>query len=200
MNIQHGKLYKNKTFKYLYPLLKYYGQELKIKLNLLSKLAMGIGDTNKTLDYKHLYILVDSSPQFRTYLSEFLEFVRDQSYYVEDYVYSTNQHMIVFTLPTKAEYVIQTFLAGKYSDMYSTKEIDYMFEHIPNMDNKEIIIKRNKELVEIKKVLKKDTSILPEFLKRINMDFGVEADSTKFKNAELDYPPNLEEEIFNYGT
>jgi len=56
------------------------------------------------------------------------------------------------------------------------------------------------ELVEIKKVLKKDTSILPEFLKRINMDFGVEADSTKFKNAELDYPPNLEEEIFNYGT
>ena len=45
MEIEVGKLYPNKTFKYLVPALNYYGETLKVKMNLVQKLAFGIYDT-----------------------------------------------------------------------------------------------------------------------------------------------------------
>ena len=52
MQIQSGKLYENRTWKYLYPCLKVYGSTLKTYLNIFFKLAVGLGDHNIDIDEK----------------------------------------------------------------------------------------------------------------------------------------------------
>ena len=63
MDIVIGKLYINRTVKYLVPGLGFYGPTLKTKLNLIFKLAFGVHDTLLEGSYlegqKNIYILVD---------------------------------------------------------------------------------------------------------------------------------------------
>ncbi len=64
MKIVTGKIYVNKTKKYLLPIVKDYGNELISKLSSVHKLAMGINDDiiPEYFNFKnHIFILVDVS-------------------------------------------------------------------------------------------------------------------------------------------
>ena len=210
MQIQSGKLYENRTWKYLYPCLKVYGGTLKTYLNSFFKLAVGLGDHNIDINEDNcIYILIDTnihSPQqslqtYREYLSKFLDWVRFQPYYVTDYIFEGfdrgEKHMLVLRLPDTYKESYIKFKQGKYSEMYSSKDIDNLYSLIVN-SNKNIEIKVNNNITNIKNVLTKNSSHLELFRKQINDEFGTNLSLKDLKNHELDLPPSQNEEIFNY--
>ena len=210
MQIQSGKLYENRTWKYLYPCLTVYGSALKTYLNSFFKLAIGLGDHNINIDENNcIYILIDtniySSQQslqtYREYLARFLDWVKFQPYYVADYIFEGldrgEKHMLVLRLPNihKESYV--KFKQGKYSEMYSSKNINNLYPLIVN-SNKSIEIKVNNNITNIKNVLTKNSNHLELFRKQINDEFGTNLSLNDLKDHELDLPPSQNEEIFNY--
>ena len=210
MQIQSGKLYENKTWEYLYPCLKVYGSTLKTYLNSFFKLAVGLGDHNIDINEDNcIYILIDTnihSPQqslqtYREYLSKFLDWVRFQPYYVTDYIFEGfdrgEKHMLVLRLPDTYKESYIKFKQGKYSEMYSSKDIDNLYSLIVN-SNKNIEIKVNNNITNIKNILTKNSSHLELFRKQINDEFGTNLSLNDLKNHELDLPPSQNEEIFNY--
>ena len=132
MEIEIGKLYINRTVKYLVPGLSFYGPTLKTKLNLVFKLAFGIHDT--LLDGSHLegqkniFILVDKLVRPDLF-QNFMDWVKHQEYYVTDYTYDaimeshSRKHMVVLAYPPSMGDSYDKFLLGKYSKMYTKKEI-----------------------------------------------------------------------------
>lgn len=210
MQIQSGKLYENRTWKYLYPCLRSYGGVLKNYLNSLYKVAVALEDKNVDVGETNcLHILIDtnmSTPQisavkYRENLSIFLDWLRFQPYYIVDYVFDgleTNEkHMIVIKIPQSYDKAVEKFKKGKYSQMYSDKEIKELFPFI-TLENKELEIKINSKTKKLRHVLTKASSYLPTFKDKINKEFGVNCSINDLKDHELDFPPNLEEEIFNF--
>ena len=210
MQIQSGKLYENRTWKYIYPCLKVYGGTLKTYLNSFFKLAVGLSDYNIDINEDNcIYILIDTnihSPQqslqtYREYLSKFLDWVKFQPYYVTDYIFEGfdrgEKHMLVLRLPDTYKESYIKFKQGKYSEMYSSKDIDNLYPLIVN-SNKNIEIKVNNNITNIKNVLTKNSNHLELFRKQINDEFGTNLSLNDLKDHELDLPPSQNEEIFNY--
>jgi hypothetical protein len=194
MEIEIGKLYNNRTVKYLTPGLNFYGPVLKTKLNLVFKLAFGIHDT--LLDGSHLegqkniFILVDKLVRPELF-QNFMDWVKHQEYYVTDYVYDavmethSRKHMIVLAYPPTMGDAYDKFLLGKYSKMYTKKEIAEYFSE----DTK----------TEARQVLCRSINARPAFISLIKSTFGtqlIEQDFLK-RGWEYDLPPNKEEEFFN---
>ena len=211
MQIQSGKLYDNRTWKYLYPCLRSYGPTLKGHLNTLYKLAVGVKDYNLDIEEELcMYILIDTNittPQtslvnYRENIANFLDWLRCQSYYVIDYMFDNEdyneKHMIVIKLPKEYTKTYQKFTKGKYSEMYSHKEIGEFFPYI-TLDNKELEFKLNEKTKAIRHVLIKKSDYLPTFQKQLNEEFGVNCTLDELKDHELDFPPNMKEEMFNFN-
>ena len=210
MQIQSGKLYENKTWKYLYPCLRVYGNQLKTYLNNFYKLGVGLKDYNIDIEEDNcIYILLDtkihlgqqSLQTYRENLSVFLDWVRFQPYYVIDYVFdgfdSGEKHMLVLKLPTIYNKTYNKFIKGKYSEMYTPKDIENIFPLVTN-SNKELEIKINSKLKEVKNILYRNSDQLENFRNQLNKEFGTNLSISDIRNHELDFPPIQEEETFNY--
>lgn len=211
MQIQSGKLYENKTWRYLYPTLKLYGKTLGRHLNSLLKLGIGLGDGNLVFEDKGpcLYILVDTKiykpgitiEEYREKLSAFLDWVRFQPYYVIDYVYNKldkrEQHMIVLQIPKSCHISVEKFKLGKYSEMYSEEIRLQLFPKV-NYTDKTLEEKVNKRILETNAILIKDKVLAPKFLNLINKEFGTNLEMKDILDHELDLPPFIWEEVFNY--
>lgn len=196
MQIQSGKLFINRTWDFIYPCLQVYGIDLMYNLNNLEKVAVGLKDFNKTLKGNYIYILIKSQSSsinpivklnYKQVLAKTLEWFREQSFYVTDYVYSdidkdSTLHMLVLKIPALYVESLKYFYKGLYSKMYTLKEIDRFFKNKP----------------EIKRILHKDKSYINTFLEKVNKDFGTSVTKQDFLDAELEYPPFMWEEIFNY--
>lgn len=214
MQIQSGNLYENRTWKYLYPSLKRYGPRLLKELSLFFKLGVGIGDYNMTGEkYGNcLFILVDTNIQFnnsveienyKSNFSKFLDWVSYEPFYVDDYIYEgmggSEKHMVVIRIPADHDKSYMHFIRGQYSQMYKQREINEYFQYI-NILNKDIEEVRNNKIENTRYILFKDSDYLEDFLTIVCKDFGEKVDKIRkyYLNAELDYPPKLQEEIFNY--
>ena len=191
MQIQLGVIYVNKTFKYLIPCLKLYGNTFVTKLNSIFNLAFGLHDAfldgTEYENQKLIYILSDKMYQPAKF-QQFLNYVKHQNYYVMDYAFDDQekgrQHMIVIKFPESHFNVYDKFIDGKYSDMYTTNEILHFF---------------TKE-GESKDVINKAPSMKPVLIERIFNSFGTvitEKDITVY-GMEYDFPPEMQKEIFNY--
>jgi hypothetical protein len=194
MEIEIGKLYFNKTLKYLVPALNYYGPTLKTKLNLIFKLAFGVHDTLLEGSYlegqKNIFILVDKLVRTDLY-QNFMDWVKHQEYYVTDYAYDSimeaysRKQMIVLAFPPSMGDTYEKFLKGKYSKMYTKKEINDYFGD----ENK----------AEARHVFARTPYAKAEFKLKIKETFDVILEDKDFLNGswEYDLPPNKEEEFFN---
>lgn len=205
-----GKLYENKTWTFLYPCLKYYGSDLMTYLASFFKLKVGIADKNVSIEENCIFILIDTVIPFATEtavikyknnFSKFLDWLKNQYFYVKDYIYEDinngEKHMVVLRIPRKHDLTYFYFVRGEYSKMYSEKDIEEYFKFV-KLPNEKIIEKRiNSKLETTKKILRKDISYLETFVNRVNEDFDTDVESKYFINAELEYPPNIKEEIFN---
>lgn len=194
MHIEIGKLYYNRTVKYLAPALSYYGPTLKTKLNLVFKLAFGINDSllagSHLEGQKNIYILVDKLVRPDLF-QNFMDWVKHQEYYVTDYAYDiimephSRKHMIVIAFPLELEDAYSKFLLGKYSLMYTKKEIEAYFGD----ENK----------ATARYVLNKTRNAKEDFKKLVKDTFGTTLEEQDFLvgSWEYDLPPNKEEEFFN---
>jgi hypothetical protein len=194
MEIEIGKLYINRTVKYLVPGLSFYGPTLKTKLNLVFKLAFGIHDTllegSHLEGQKNIFILVDKLVRPDLF-QNFMDWVKHQEYYVTDYTYDaimeshSRKHMIVLAYPPSMEDSYDKFLLGKYSKMYTKREILTYFSE----ENK----------IEARQVLSKTMLARQKFISLVKLTFGTQLEEQDFLigSWEYDLPPNQEEEFFN---
>ncbi len=193
MDIIIGKLYINRTVKYLVPGLGFYGPTLKTKLNLVFKLAFGIHDTLLTGSHlegqKNIFILIDKLVRPDLF-QNFMDWVKHQEYFVTDYVYDSilevhsRKHMIVLAYPPSMGDAYDKFLLGKYSKMYTKQEITSYFAE--------------EAKVETKQVLLKTVHAKYRFVSLIKATFNTQLEEQDFLvgSWEFDLPPN-EEEYFN---
>lgn len=194
MQIEIGKLYKNRTLMFLVPALNYYGPTLKTKLNLVFKLAFGIHDSLVEGSYlqgqKNIYILVDKLVRPDLF-QNFMSWIKHQEYYVTDYVYdsilenNSRKQMIVLAFPPELEDAYDKFLLGKYSLMYTKNEINTFFGEENKAAAKHILCKTAFAKNQFKLLVKETFGTILE-----EQDFLV-------GSWEYDLPPNSEEEIFN---
>ena len=215
MQISDGKLYLNRTWKYIYPALRVYGFQPISYLNELIKQGVGIYDLNFEEDDPDpkIFILIQTQvlnlklnkKEYEGKISRFFEFIRRQDYYVSDYIYDIDRsccsHMLVLKFPQEFKDIFKSFKQGKYSEMYSQKIISKYFpnSNLSKLFNSNSIITTSKTLgtnLEIHGVLSKSSEYKEEFIKSIKKDFEVEVSNSEV--SELDYPPVLSEEIFNY--
>jgi len=193
MIIKENSLVINKTRKYLYPIVRYYGNNFLKIITSLFKVGIGIGDLvleKSDIKYSnHLFILVNvkttyaQGVDFYHYLYE----LRNYSYYENDYRYDLHgvYHMIVFKIPNTCLLSFEEFKKSKYSNMFNSSEIDFLF------------IKNNNS---IKKLLKKDNSYKDEFKKIIAKEFMMKEEEIhpNALEGELDFNIKENEEKFNY--
>lgn len=194
MQIEIGKLYKNRTLLFLVPALNYYGPTLKTKLNLVFKLAFGIQDSLIEGTYlegqKNIYILVDKLVRPDLY-QNFMDWIKHQEYYVTDYAYdsilenNSRKQMIVIAFPPELGDAYDKFLLGKYSLMYTKNEINTFFGD----ENK----------AAARHILCKTVFAKNQFKLLVRETFGTILEEQDFLvgSWEYDLPPNSEEEFFN---
>ena len=185
IKIQIGQLIMNKTSKFIKPCLKLYGDDFRKKLSSVFKLAYGIGDMYINQKYeKHIFILIDTQKCLNHFVST-LEWIQSQDCYEDDYAYdhlvNGRLHMLVIKLPNGID--LDQFLSGKYSKMYTDKEIINLLDD------------------ESKAVVIKDKNYRITFVEKVNKQFKSNLKLTELPiESELEIPPNIpyleEQEIF----
>lgn len=190
MEIKKGEFYKNRTKQYLLPaIVTELGAVFKQKFNTeIYKVAVGIRDvlldgTNILKGKKAIFILVDKTI-LNSEFQKFKNWVKYKDYYITDYQYSEYYHMFVLEIPEKLNDAYDKFKKGEYSKMYNNIQLE---KYYPNKGN-------------TYKTLTKHPSIRKKFIETVKKEFDVEIFESDFIDAELDYPPKIEEykEIFNY--
>ena len=215
MQVVDGKLYLNRTWKYIYPALRVYGFQPISYLNELIKQGVGISDINfeDDNDIPKIFILVQTKPlkatgpivkDYDMKVSRFFEYIRKQEYYVDDYLYGMGSkccsHMVVIKFPENFKEVFRHFMKGEYSQMYNSELIKKYFPLATLSNTKNITISNTLgENLEIHGVLNKTPQFRSNFISKVNKDFGLELTEDEFNiDMELDYLPLLEEELFNF--
>lgn len=183
-------MYTNKTKKYLLPCLKEYGTDFSNKLSNVFKVAAGIGDIivfNSGFKHeKHIFILLDPNVKVPISFQSFLEWLRNQPMYEDDYVYGNiqklNYHMIVIKFPEQFWDSFETFKIGKYSQMFDQEAITKFFANHPKTQ----------------KVFIKDHNYQCYFITKINGIYGSPPIKENEWDGELDFPPLEDKEVFNH--
>lgn len=199
MKIRLGELFQNKTRRFLVPSLKGHGPVFTKKFNEdVCKLAFGIHDVIvdnyfEIRNRRPIFMLCDRMVLPRKFDS-FLDWIRYQHYYIVDYPFEatgrfSRKHMIVVEVPEQYRDAWDNFCLGKYSEMYSLEEIEYLFKQRKSPD------------LEAISVLSKDPRHLDHFVSKVEREFGTKVDKLDFLDAELEFPYSLnkEDEIFNYS-
>jgi hypothetical protein len=180
--------YPNKTRKYLAPCLKEYGSIFSNRLNNVFKVAVGIGDIINTncgfRHEKHLFFLLDSKIASKYFIS-FLDWIREQTMYEDDYVFDdiqkTTFHMVVIKIPEKFYDSIGHFQKGEYSQMFDQSTIDAFFDAHSD----------------VKRILIKDHDYRVVFANRLSKRYDTLVEA-KDCTGELEFPPTDVMEVFNH--
>jgi len=202
MEIKKDGLIINKTKKYLYPIINYYGDKFVSIMNSLNKAGIGIGDMilerSGITHERHLFILINLK---KTHLSgvnfpEVLNLLREHHSYEDDYRYDLTgeYHMIVIRIPDKYISSFEKFKQSQFSKMFSKKEIDLLFKSKIKNDDYQ------KHINDIKSILKKDVEYQKEFRKLISQEFKMKLEEIHpdALTGELDFNIKNKEEKFNY--
>ncbi len=102
-----GKVDKNKTWNYLAPCLRFFGDDFMDKFNAIKVFGLGLADGNTLANHKGrcIYLMVDTLHK-PTSVARFLEYVKYQEYFVKDYVAGSvlekdRRKMVVLELPAR---------------------------------------------------------------------------------------------------
>lgn len=205
MQIQNGKLYENRTWRYLVPCLKSYGEELKKHLSNLLKLKVGISDFYTETTEDCIYICFQTTlfnvfelerTRYVTAFTTFLQWVKYQPYYYTDYVYSLTEctHVLVLKIPEIHKESFENFKLGKYSEMYSKVQVEEYFKLIENKDSNLNVAVRNQQIIKSRNVLNRNRDLLDDFVKEVNERFKTNLTKEDLEGTELDFPIDPKEE------
>lgn len=198
MQIEIGKKYVNKTWKYLLPCLKQYGPVFSTKVSSLYKLAAGINDgllVNPSLkDEKLIYLLIDRRYNYKI-SNNIMTWLRYQPHVINDYVYDNveggRKHMFVIKIPYLYHEAYDKFIEGKYSEMYTREQVISLYESATE--------KHDENTINAINVLKKTVTAETKFKNKIHASFNIPYEDIEIMpEAELDFPLQKHKEIFNY--
>lgn len=210
--------HKNKTGRYLRPVLGYYSEKYPEFFNLQKvchPIVYGVADffyDDITDNFKEtiiqnncLYIMLDLNGvyAFNKYIRKdfyrlnTLEFVKKfqalnviKDFYPFDGDVDSQFWIITISIPEIFQNLMYNFLEGKYSKMYSSLQINYYIK-------KYIVVGNQKAANPIYQVLTKDESYKKIFEKNLIKEFRLKSDFTVADDIELDTPPILKDECFN---
>lgn len=188
MQIEIGRYYVNKTWKYLLPIIKSFGNTFLVKYSSIWKLGTGIYDhsfNGKYIDDKLLFILFDKKVKPKIF-NNILEYFKYQDYYHSDYAYDDieegRMHMVVFKVPEQYYDAYDFFMKGQYSQMYSEDEISFLFKATEKgLD-----------------VMHRTEEAYNRMIVNTKKSFNVDITKNDLIGAELDFPIENNKEIFNY--
>jgi hypothetical protein len=179
-----NKLYINRTATYLLPLMKAYDDEFaKLFTRVVSNpIAFGIDD-HKGPHYENcLYSLFIPNENFHL-----IEKMEEYPQFKDHYVFNDSKyHMLVVELPRD---VMGNFLEGNYSMLLSKDEIEKFYK-------KKIRKNRRDKYTKVYSTVTKLPARKIEFIEELLEDFGHAPHDSEIH--EYDYPPILNQEIFNY--
>ena len=191
MEIEVGKYYENKTWRFLMPVLRGHGELFAQKFNSLFKFAVGIHDTlldgTPLLKGRNILVMLDKEYQPKIYQS-FVDWIQYQPYYKGDYCpdadfKTSRKHVFILEVPEAFNNAYDMFLKSEYSKMYSEEEINILFS--------------NKGRIREKEILTKSTLAYNKFLEKNNNLFNLNIEPSKFKPEEYEFPLVICEEVFN---
>lgn len=190
--VKISQIYINKTWKYLVPATKIYGDLFKVRMENLYKLAAGYGDECYPRKVgKSIFLVVDKLYIPDKY-NHTMTWLRNQDYYITDYPFDNietgRMQMIVLKFPDEFSEAFDDFLKGRYSRMYTEKEIEKFYRVGDNTRTGVIDI------------LTRTSTAKREFLPKLKASFGdnINVTDEDLKFAEYDFPPQPQLEIFNY--
>lgn len=186
MKIQVGEVTLNKTWKYLAPLLKHYGQEFEQKINSIYKIGFGIGDMiliNNGVNYEqHIFVLIDTKTA-SNFFKLFIKWIRRQDMFEDDYIFDNivngRFHMVVLKLPEQYYKSNILFKKGQFSKMYNKEDVQRFFKE-----------------EDIKGVLIKEGNYIIKHTKKLNEMFGTNLKPYEIE-GEWDFPIEKREEVFS---
>lgn len=198
MNIKKGHFYENKTKRFLFPSLRGHGNVFVKKFSKVHKLAVGIHDSildgSDLSNERTILVMLDKTYVPKIY-QEFMSWLQYQPYYKGTYCpdpdFRTSfKQIIVLNIPELFYNAYDSFLEGKYSNMYSKDEVDSLF-----------ITKLNKENA------KRDYGILTKSQEAYNKFFeknkeifnAKKLEKSTFQPDDYEFPLVMKEEIFNYN-
>lgn len=202
--------YRNKTFTYLLPIIRDYGDEFVKNFRNLQPVVYTIGDMAhdpRYLDNDYFYITCTMNSSFvynqHVFSSEvydkfrkFIEVIKGYPSYVTEYVQGDpkdNNYTVVLRLPQDYQTVKHKFYEGKYSEMYSRETISRIIpKYVTSVDGIEMLTKSYS-------VLSKDSRYIPVFENQVYRDFGTKLQITADDDREFDYKPQIHQEVLNYS-
>jgi len=197
MLLEYGKTFKNKTWNFIVPIIKEYDDLFLTKLSQQQVLAYAIHDyfinDNNIPTDNYLYILCNTKTKSK--FIDFLKYVKTKPYYITDYTFDINlhnptTHIIVIKLPEHYTDLLTNFIQGNYTKLYTKEQIDFLFNNATKQDLQ-------------RKILTKHSTIYNNFIQKINIEFNTNLTLSDFISEggdlkEVELPPNLSEEVFNY--
>ena len=193
MEIKLNQYYINKTWKYLRPCLKDYGEMFVVKYARVYKLAVGLHDTlldGHPIEHERaIFILLDRKYNVRAF-DNFIRWIRNQDYHLLDYPFDDildgRQHMVVLRIPERYDHAYDLFLKGHYSKMYVREEIKRFYDD------------RYSNEREILDILLRRPNAKRTFRQKLYNSLKVTVTDRDLLEMEYDFPPEKQKEIFNY--
>jgi hypothetical protein len=183
------KFYETKTWKYLVPCLRVYGDEFVDKWSFAYKVALGIFDYSvkdvKKYQGDNIYCLIDINKNSDKF-EEFIEYIKLQPFYTGHYPFKKLESglvMVVIKIPEVFKETYNLFLQGKYSQMYTKDIIDKIFPIKTKQKQRDVLLKS-------KEGFKSFQQTFYDFMEMEIDDINV---------AEYDLPLINKEEIFNFN-
>lgn len=197
MDIRIGELYKNKTWGYLLPCLKEYGQTFESKFNKFFKLGYGIHDTlldgAEIVNDKAIFIMIDTKYKPEDF-KETLNWFKFHESYITDYcpeadIRTARKHILVLRIPPEYGLAYNKFVEGRYGEMYLEEDISILF----SISDKSNI---RQEYID---VIKRDKKAKDLFIKKVKAEYNAEIslDDIERNKMTLDLPLKRTEEMFN---
>lgn len=171
----------NRTLKYLVPALKMYGEKFIAAVNSLNIKGFVLGDSND-LNFNYIGLIIYAgNKSVESFKAAHVEYTVP---YREDLE-------IMFVKNPKIDKV-ELFLQGKYSELYTSTEIDRFIKKTVKRGNVEYY-------TDVYSVLTRQPTYQSVFCNKINQDFHTNhsLEDLELSDKELDYPPVLGQEIAN---
>lgn len=187
MNFKEEKYILNRSRLYLLPFLFSLDPKIRSIYRKLPVKAVAIGDSASRYPVGGcLFIVVEVQNDILTNISNDVNLNSLESNYlcIDRYsciIDSSPYEVLVFKMPERFASILQKFLAGKYSEMYTKEEQ----RKIPFS-------------VAARRVIEKNKNCKKEFIVKINKKFSTTLVESDFPDMDIDFPPELAEEVINY--
>ena len=182
----------NRTLLYILPQLNFYSKNISNRVKTDNFYGCYIG--YKALDTEHIYLLykiIDEDTK------EFVQWLSNKDYCVGSIEIDSIYRLLKMKLPIEFKGSLEKFIGGKYSEMYSLKDIDKIFMPIEYKYLKELQELFDKENKNLKDILTKNKEYEKVFLDKVNRTFDTNLEKLN-ENSEYDFKPDLKDEIFYY--